>query len=134
MYCKNCGQELNENQDVCLGCGFKKGNGNKYCPSCGSAVKDPGQEICINCGAKLRNSDLFGDGSANLAGQNKWVMAIVCFLLGTLGIHNFIMGENKKGIFKIVMTCLCGIGFIFMLIDFVRILTDSYVADPTKLV
>ena len=28
-------------------------------------------------------------------------MAIICFLLGGLGIHNFMMGENKKGIVKL---------------------------------
>lgn len=134
MYCKNCGQELSENQEVCLSCGYKKGNGNKYCANCGTAIKDPGQEICLNCGAKIEKGDLFGTGSANLAGQNKWIMAIICFFVGGLGIHNFIMGENKKGIFRIIMTLCCGIGFIFALIDFVRILTDSYVVDPTKLV
>ena len=43
------------------------------------------------------------------------------------------MGENKKGIFKIIMSLLC-IGYIFVLIDFVKILTDKYVIDPNKLV
>lgn len=44
------------------------------------------------------------------------------------------MGETKKGIFKICMSLLCGIGGILALIDFVKILTDSYQYDPEKLV
>ena len=46
----------------------------------------------------------------------------------------FIMGETKKGVFKIVMTFLCGIGGILALIDLIKIAVGSYVADPTKLV
>jgi len=44
------------------------------------------------------------------------------------------MGETKKGVFKIVMTFLCGIGGILALIDLIKIAVGSYVADPTKLV
>ena len=110
MFCKYCGHELNDDQDVCLHCGKK-----------------------VEKGAPQAD-DTFTKKDPKLAGQNKWIMAILCFFLGCIGVHNFVMGENKKGIFKIIMTLCCGIGFIFMLIDFVRILTDEYVADPTNLV
>ena len=68
-----------------------------------------------------------------LNGKDKTTMAIICFLLGGLGIHNFMMGENKKGIVKIVASLCFGIGYILAIIDFVKILTDSYVVDPEKL-
>lgn len=127
MYCKNCGEAMNDNQAICLKCGVKTGDGNSFCSNCGNSVA-PNADVCLNCGVAIKKA-----GSGNLAGQDKMVMAIICFLLGGLGIHNFMMGETKKGIFKLVSTLCFGIGFIFMLIDFVRILTDKYVVDPDKL-
>jgi hypothetical protein len=44
------------------------------------------------------------------------------------------MGETKKGIFKIVMSFLCGLGAIFALIDLVKIAMNKYVVNPEKLV
>ena len=32
MYCKNCGNELNENAVACLKCGCDPKKGNKNCP------------------------------------------------------------------------------------------------------
>ena len=58
-------------------------------------------------------------------------MALVCFFLGGLGVHNFMMGEKKRGIKKILFSLLCGIGGILALIDFINILTDKYVVDPS---
>jgi len=52
MYCKNCGGELSNNQEVCLKCGFKVGKGEKYCFNCGKEI-NPGAEICLNCGFKI---------------------------------------------------------------------------------
>ena len=40
MYCRNCGSQLSENEDVCLKCGVKAGVGNKYCPNCGQAIDE----------------------------------------------------------------------------------------------
>ena len=45
-----------------------------------------------------------------------------------------VMGEIKKGVFKIVMSFVCGIGGILALIDLIRIAMDSYVVDPEKLI
>ncbi len=128
MFCKNCGKEMNENQAVCLNCGVQSGQGTAFCQNCGKELP-PKAAVCLGCGVDVR-----AQTCAELAGQPKWVMALLCFFLGGLGIHNFIMGENKKGIFKIIMSLLCGIGYIFVLIDFVKILTDKYVIDPNKLV
>ncbi len=126
MYCKNCGQQLNDNQAICLGCGVKVGDGNAFCSNCGNAV-DPNAEVCLNCGVAIKKAD---DGK--LGGQDKMVMALVCFFLGSIGIHNFMMGETKKGIIKIVFAFVCGISGILALIDFIKILLDKYVVDPNK--
>ena len=125
MLCKNCGTALNENQAICLNCGVKVGDGNTFCPNCGNATT-PDAEFCMNCGVAL--AKVKGD----LAGKDKLTIALICFFLGGLGIHNFMMGETKKGIIKIVFSLCLYLGWILALIDFIKILTDNYVVDPDK--
>lgn len=129
MYCKNCGKEMNDNQAICLNCGVKTGVGETYCANCGSAVT-PGAEVCLNCGVAIKK----GSNNGDYKGLGKVGMALICFFLGGLGIHNFIMGETKKGIFRIVMSFCFYIGSIFALIDFVKILTDKYEINPDKII
>ncbi|MBR4040065.1 MAG: NINE protein [Clostridia bacterium] len=128
MYCRNCGEQMNENQAICLKCGVKTGVGERYCPNCGSKT-DPNAAVCMSCGVAIKKT-----GESDLNGKDKMTIALVCFFLGGLGIHNFMMGETKKGIVKIVCSFLCGLGGILALIDFIRILTDKYVYDPEKLI
>ena len=126
MYCTNCGQEMNDNQAVCLNCGVKVGEGKGYCGNCGATVAE-NAEVCLNCGVSLKKK---GD----LNGKDKVTMALICFFLGGLGIHNFMMGETKKGVLRLVLSLCCGLGGILALIDFIKILMDKYEVDPTKLI
>lgn len=130
MYCRNCGETLNENQAICLKCGVNAGAGNKFCPNCGKEVAELAA-VCVNCGVSLapQKSKSAANGDY-LNGQDKITMAILSFFLGGLGIHNFMMGETKKGIVKIVASLCFGIGAILALIDFIKILTDKYVVNP----
>ncbi len=52
MYCRNCGEQMNENQAICLKCGVKKGDGNSFCKNCGKAV-DQNASVCVACGFAL---------------------------------------------------------------------------------
>ena len=131
MFCKNCGEALNENQAICLKCGVQVGNGNTHCANCGNTI-DPNATFCTSCGAANKAPAAKG---GDLGGKDKITIALVCFFLGGLGIHNFMMGESKKGIFRLVLSIVgCGIGGIFALIDFIKILTDKYEVDPNKLI
>lgn len=133
MYCRSCGEHMNDNQAICLKCGVKTGEGDAFCPNCGEAIKNPDAEVCLGCGVSLkkrRNVSLEGD----LGGHDKVTIALICFFFGGLGIHNFMMGEKKKGIFKIAALICFGIGCIFALIDFIKILCGTYVVDPNKLI
>lgn len=127
MFCRNCGGEMAEKQAVCLKCGVKAGDGTAFCSNCGKET-NPNAVVCVGCGVSLKKSD------GNLNGQDKIVMILVCLFLGGIGIHNFMMGETKKGIFKIIMCFVCGISSIFALIDLIKIAMGSYVVDPNKLV
>ncbi|MBR2907095.1 MAG: NINE protein [Clostridia bacterium] len=126
VFCKNCGESLNENQAICLKCGVEVGKGKSFCANCGKPVGE-NAAVCLSCGAKVEDEKTVAGG---LNGQDKMTMVLVCLFLGGLGIHNFMMGETKKGILKIVLSLCCGIGGILALIDLVKILTDKYVATP----
>lgn len=128
MFCKNCGEAINENQAICVKCGVKVGDGNKFCANCGKDLPE-NAEVCLNCGVAVKKA-----AAGDLAGQDKIVMILVCFFLGGLGIHNFMMGETKKGIAKIIASLLCGIGAILALIDLVKIAMGKYVVDPEKFI
>ena len=128
-YCKNCGVEINDNQEICVKCGVKVGAGTAFCHNCGKELP-AGADVCLNCGVSAKKQAAAGD----LGGKDKVTMALICFFLGGLGIHNFMMGETKKGVFKIIMSCCFGIGAILALIDFIKILTDKYEINPEKLI
>lgn len=124
MYCKNCGEQMNDNQAICLKCGVKTGQGNLYCANCGKEVA-PNSEVCLSCGVAIKNSSDYGN-------YDKITIALICFFLGAIGIHNFMLGETKKGIVKIVLSFCFGISAILALIDFIRILIDKYEVNPDK--
>ena len=129
MFCRNCGGEMNDNQAICLKCGVKTGEGNAYCSNSGASVS-PEAAVCLSCGVAIKKAAAAG---GDLGGKDKIVIALVCFFLGGLGIHNFMMGETKKGIVKIVASFCFYLGGLLALIDLIKILMDKYVVDPTKL-
>lgn len=129
MFCKNCGEEINANQAICVKCGVKVGEGTSFCANCGNTINDPNASVCLNCGVALKSAA----NSEYLGGKDKVTIALICFFLGALGIHNFMLGETKKGVVKIVASLCFGLGSILALIDLIKILTDKYEVDPEKL-
>jgi hypothetical protein len=55
MFCKNCGKEVSDTTEICLGCGARPLAGNGFCQACG-AQTNPMAEICIKCGVRLRKA------------------------------------------------------------------------------
>lgn len=143
MYCKNCGQSLNQNQAICINCGVRVGEGNSYCHNCGKEV-NPNADFCLGCGVALKTNPPMEQSKSNAtseknknwvpAGKDKTTAIILCFFLGGIGIHNFYLGETKKGVLKIVTCLLCGISYIFAIIDFFKMTFDSYIVDENSLI
>ena len=64
--------------------------------------------------------------------QSKSTMAIICFFLGGLGIHRFMMGHIGIGVLMLLTGGVC---YILWLVDFIRILTgDLKMADGQDLI
>lgn len=80
-------------------------------------------------------ADSAKDTFDNVTGENKKVLAgVLAILLGSLGVHKFILGYNKEGIIMLVVTLIiggftCGVGVGLMgvvgLIEGIIYLTKS---------
>jgi TM2 domain-containing membrane protein YozV len=62
--------------------------------------------------------------------KSKLVAALLGIFLGSWGIHNFYLGDSKKGIIQIVVTIVtCGIGGLWGFIEGIMILAGSIKTD-----
>lgn len=55
MYCRTCGNMINDNAEVCVKCGCKPLIGKAYCQNCGTKTTYQ-QIICTKCGISLKSS------------------------------------------------------------------------------
>ena len=58
--------------------------------------------------------------------HSKMTLAIICFFLGVIGIHRFMVGKIGTGVLMIITLGGCG---IWALIDFIVILTGGFTAS-----
>lgn len=103
MYCKNCGNTMDDKAVICVKCGCAKDTGTSYCPNCGQPTL-PGAAVCTSCGVSLAvpvAPVASGDQ------KSKLVAGLLGIFLGSLGIHNFYLGYTKKAVWQLVI-CLVG--------------------------
>ena len=63
--------------------------------------------------------------------HSKMTLAIICFFLGAIGIHRFMVGKIGTGVLMIITLGGCG---IWALIDFIVILTGGFTdSDGNKI-
>ena len=63
--------------------------------------------------------------------HSKMTLAIICFFLGVIGIHRFMVGKIGTGVLMIITLGGCG---IWALIDFIVILTGGFTdSDGNKI-
>ncbi len=121
MFCRNCGNQMDNLAAVCVKCGVPAGQGIQFCPNC-AAPTIPGAAVCTQCGVALAQP-------VNPAEQkSKLTAGLLGIFLGGLGIHNFYLGYTGKAIAQIVLS-LCGIGAIWGLIEGIMILCGSIDKD-----
>lgn len=77
--------------------------------------------------AKDAASEFAENAKNSLGGENKKLVAgIIAILIGSLGIHKFILGYTKEGIIQIVASFVtCGIAGIIPFIEGIIYLTKS---------
>lgn len=132
MFCRKCGKEMAEGQAICTECGFKAGEGDNFCGHCGAKTQ-VGQKMCTECGFELKN--LSGNSVGGGVPEDKKTLCGILAIFLNIGIHNFILGETKKGITKIVLTVLgitIPVAVILSWIEAYKIFTGSYEVNPDK--
>lgn len=87
------------------------------CPKCQKEIADD-SFVCPSCNAF----------TALISPRKNWlVTALLCFFLGGFGVHRFYTGYTTYGIIMLVLCfALCGISWLWALIDLIMILTNSY--------
>ncbi len=122
MYCKNCGNVMDDKAAICVKCGCAAGTGTSYCPNCGQATI-PGAAACTNCGVGLT-------AAVNGNAKSKLVAGLLGIFLGSLGVHNFYLGFTGKAVAQLLITLVtCGAGSvvsgIWALIEAILILAGN---------
>ena len=97
-----------------------------YCKDCGRQISDSAQS-CPYCGSPLKNMA----PDPNKSPKDWLTTLLLCFFLGTLGIHSFYVGKTVIGIIQLVTLGGCG---IWTLVDFIMILCGSYKDNEGKIV
>lgn len=110
MFCRNCGTQLDDRAAACVKCGLAPRSGTTYCHACGKDTL-PGAVICTGCGVSLAMPAV-----GPVPGADKKLTAGLCaILIGSLGIHKFILGYTVPGVIMLVVTVgTCGWGGIVM--------------------
>ncbi len=122
MFCRNCGEEVNDQAVMCVTCGCPPKSGSKFCQNCKEET-DPAAEVCVNCGIKLARM-------APADAKSKLAAGLLGIFIGGLGIHRFYLGFTGIGVAQIVVTFVtCGFGAIWGFIEGILILTGSIDRD-----
>ena len=112
MYCRACGNEINENATICMKCGVPVGKGSEYCYNCGKQT-NPYAVYCTECGVNLApvapEREPVGDKSALAAG-------LLGIFLGALGVHNFYLKFTKKAVLQLSLTVFFFLTYIFFIV------------------
>ena len=125
MYCRNCGEIMNNEAVFCVKCGVPTGKGNNFCPNCGKETH-PEAIVCVGCGVSFKKpEEPKGDKSKIAAG-------LLGIFLGAYGIHNFYLGYTSKAIGQLVLTLVtCGLGGIWGFIEGILILCGNIDKDAS---
>ena len=101
-----------------------------YCQNCGAKL-DFSENFCHNCGTKIHSQTNSGANTVVNGQKSKFIAGILAILLGSLGIHNFYLGYNSKGIKQLLLWVffLGFVSFIWGIFDAVNIFTGKIAVD-----
>ena len=97
----------------------------RYCTKCG-AINDDTAQYCSNCQAPLTSMSsgyqpmqAVNPGAVTdwktMGGDKKILAGILAIVVGSLGVHKFILGYTTEGLIMLLVTVLtCGIAGIVM--------------------
>ncbi len=100
-----------------------------FCSNCGAQIDD-NAAVCVKCGhAVAHNAPKTLD--PNKSDKDWLTTLILCFFVGSLGIHSFYAGKTGIGIAQLLTCGGCG---IWTLIDFIMIVMGNYTDADGKVI
>ena len=98
------------------------------CKNCGNEIPE-GSKFCPACGKEAENTA--GEGAVSKKSRTEAMLFGIFF--GSIGVHNFYLGQVGKGIAKILLTVFgsifCSVGFTKMMLLAFRILRSGWYYD-----
>ncbi len=131
MYCMHCGKQVDINSTFCPECGQRLKEEKKHCQNCGGIIEE-GMLHCPYCGFSIKPQY-----QKPFSSKSKMAAGLLAIFLGTLGIHNFYLGNTSKGVLQIALTfggfLTCGLTSIscgiWALVEGIMILSGSINED-----
>ena len=123
IYCRQCGEEVQDNAMACPSCGVRPNDGNAFCQACGAETWSKAV-MCVTCGAELAslNQSTVSIGSAGTGAPNEAPVSLATALLWWLcclpiGFAHW--GQVGKGfVWSIIALFTGGVGGFIAWIDY----------------
>lgn len=111
----------------CINCGIPLDNSALFCPNCGTKVGAKTSENSTSFTQDVKN----GYHNIMSGPKNKFIAGVIAILLGSMGIHNFYLGYNGKGVAQLILfVCFMGwVSQIWAIIEAIMIFTGAICCD-----
>lgn len=83
MYCRTCGNKMNDNAELCVKCGVRRNVGTDYCQVCGQRTL-ASMTNCKSCGAKLMRGMSTSQMKTAAVNTGKKTLGTVLLGIGTI--------------------------------------------------
>ena len=116
----------------------------KYCGNCGNKIED-NEKFCPRCGKSTYEVDdktttQTNNNNFSTEQKSKLVAGLLGIFLGSLGIHNFYLGNTNRGLTQLLISLIggiftCGVASVAMgiwgLVEGIQILTGTINTDAS---
>ena len=132
MFCKSCGKEIPEGQELCDECAAK--NAENVVVE-GETVQNNTQESTTSTNeSTAKEATVVNNTNTDPNAKSKMVAGLLGIFLGAFGIHNFYLGYTGKALAQLLISVLsCGtlamVSSIWGLVEGIMILTGSINTD-----
>ena len=105
MYCRTCGNKMNDNAEICVKCGVKRNVGADYCQVCGARTT-ASMTNCKKCGAKLMKAMSSAQVKKKAVSKGKKTLGTVLLVIGIIlliaTVVNLGMGFTSRSDYQTV--------------------------------
>ena len=112
MFCKMCGKEIPDGQELCDECAAKATNTSnpETTSETTSEANSEAQNVNQNT-TNAQNATVINNNQANTNPQakSKLVAGLLGIFLGTFGVHNFYLGFTTKAVVQLLVSLVGGL-------------------------